>query len=863
MTLATIQNHIKQIFGNDKKVKPDPKSVKQTMVNRFILGALVPLLSALFFPNPYIILGFITYLNINAILWVAMSARLIKPNWVIFIGIILDTGMGVYVSAINAADMAIVYPIYIWSILGIGFRFGNRWLFIASFISILSFGTIIYTQPYWHQNLSFSLSLLFSLFAIPAYCSILIRKLSLAKEKAETANRAKSYFLASVSHELRTPLNAIIGYGTHLSDMNLSPTQLKMVNSSVASGQYLLKLIEQLLQLGKTQTQAEDIETNDFEVTQLLLDARDMLSGHAHEKGLELLIQSEADCHGVFHGPENDIKNIILNIASNAIKFTDNGKILIRSSIKEVDGAINLIFSITDTGIGIDENVSDKIFEPFQQADESIMDRFGGTGLGLAICKQLIDKINGNISIKSEIDKGSCFNISIPLSHRVADENDDDITSLIPIISLGRAKEDILLQAKYSGHYFITHHECNTIEDIENIISQINLEDYHIALLDENMVGHIESSDPFWHIFKKSSVACIFMSENENIDIHKINMQSAFASILSPSTSFDQFRKAIKIGTSFLSKSEINNPPHADNYNISDAENQDDNHNEMMGQDDINILVVDDNRTNRMVLESILSSQNFRVDLATDGDEALEALQKTDYDIMLIDVNMPRLNGIEATKLWRQMESKEKRLPIVGVTADATDETKEKCLSAGMDERITKPVEAKNLISKVRHYCSENYKPAAVPFSHKIDNKLELPLDTAETGLIDMKRIKYLESIGDRDFIRLVIDSYIDETKEIADTLYNDNILCDVATFQFAVHAIKSSANNIGATKLSKICADYEHINPILYENEGQKYYEILTKELAKVQREILHIREEYAVDKALPFARSSGFKPS
>lgn len=851
MVILNIKKCIKLCFGaNDKKI-PDPKSVEQTMVNRFALGAIVLMLSILFFPNNNIINSFIIYLIVNCIMWITLDTKAISANMIILSGIILDTGMGVYISTLNAADMAIVYPIYLWSILGIGFRFGNRWLFIASFISMASFGTIIYTQPYWQQNLSFSISLLVSLFAIPAYCSILISKLSQAKEKAETANRAKSYFLASVSHELRTPLNAIIGYGTHLSDMNLSPSQLKMVNSSVAAGQYLLQLIEQLLQLGRTQTQYDAIELSDFKITDLLVDSRDMLIGKANEKGLELLIQSEPDCHGIYNGPENDIKNIVLNITSNAIKFTEQGKIVIRSSIAKQGNDISLLLSITDTGIGIEQHAIEKIFEPFQQADDTIMDRFGGTGLGLAICKQIVDKLKGSIIIDSQIGKGSCFKISIPLVSELENEtnNNDPISPLTRIISLGHQKEDILLKAQCSGNYYISHRECNSIDDIKSALEDVDLDEFEVALFDQAMVGELESTDPFWQAFKQYSIACILISDDEEIDIHEIGIKSAFASILSPATSFDQFRKAINIGASFADIHALDFDKN--NFRVNDDKNMTDNVSIDEERETItnglNILVVDDNRTNRMVLESILSSQNFNVDLANDGDEALEQLEDKKYDIMLIDVNMPRMNGIEATRLWRSIENPENPLPILGVTADATDETLEKCLAAGMNERITKPVEAKSLIEKVIYYTqnkTENsVKNPPISEQNTYNNQQSL---TAINNVIDMSRIKYLESIGDGDFIRLVIDSYIDETRQIAETFHIDERLCNHEQFRFAVHAIKSSANNIGATKLSALCAEYENLSEHKYNSNAQNYIVTVTDELVIVEKSIRDVQKFY-----------------
>lgn len=820
--------------------KKNPTHVGESEIfrNRFILGSLTILASYFFIYDMRILTTFSIYLGTAILLWITQKRNLLPTNARLTIGLLMESVMGFYLLKLDSAGLAFIYPMYLWTILGNGFRFGVKWLALASLFTTISFAMTIYTEPFWQQNLGLSIGLLVALIVIPAYCSSLIKKLSHAKEKAETANRAKSYFLASVSHELRTPLNAIIGYGTHLSDMNLSPSQLKMVNSSVSAGQYLLQLIEELLQLGKSDTQHDNIEMVDFNITDILVESRDILNIRAQEKGLELLLQSESDCHGHYHGPVKEIKNLILNITSNAIKFTDHGKIIIRSSIKNDNGQKCLILSVADTGIGIDANNSNDIFKPFQQADHTIMERFGGTGLGLAICKQIVDALGGTISVDSELGRGSVFKLSIPIEE-AKDPYTEEINANIlctKIISLGKEKEDALLQAQCSGQYFITHYDCVNVKSIMNQLNEIDLHEYDIAILDQSLVGDIDSSDDFWKPFRESKTACVLMSENENIDIHKINIQASFASILSPATSFDSFRQAMNIGSSFIGTA---TPIFRDEDSNSDQQIISENSNNK------HILVVDDNRTNRLVLESILLSDGYNVSLVNDGDEALEILEERSFDLMLIDVNMPRLNGIEATKLWRHMETADNHLPIIGVTADATEETLERCLASGMDERITKPVEAKKLIVKVREYCDH----AVRSNDNQQDNENSsntMVIDNLDSDIIDITRIDYLESIGNKDFVRLVIDSYCDETKDMSAQLQNDQGPCDLETFRFISHAVKSSANNIGAFRLSKLCKTYESINDNEFIGNESHHINALLSELNDAETNINLLRTHY-----------------
>ena len=388
--------------------------------NRIALVIIMWTVSAFFNAAPGIIVGFQIYLGIA--LGIALAHRLSpKPSYIRrFIGLCTEFGYGIYFSYIGGSTVPAFYPIYLWVILGYGFRFGNRWLFIAATMGTLSFGWTVYNIKYWYDQPSLAIGLLVGLFAIPAYCSTLITKISQAKEEAEEANKAKSLFLASISHELRTPLNAIIGYGTHMLDMKLPENQNQMVATSVSAGRHLLHLINQLLSFAQSESREELPPPRDFAITDVLSEVRDITQINAVEKSLEIHLQAEAMSDRMLTGQLDFIRNILINLTSNAIKFTEAGSILLKCGITETEAGPQLWCSVTDTGLGIAPEAQKKIFEVFQQADDQVVSKFGGTGLGLAICRKLATQMEGEISVESELGKGSKFTMSCPIEFAAA-----------------------------------------------------------------------------------------------------------------------------------------------------------------------------------------------------------------------------------------------------------------------------------------------------------------------------------------------------------------------------------------------------------------------------------------------------------
>ena len=311
--------------------------------------------------------------------------------------------------------VTILYPFYFWIILGNGFRYGVRYLYFGTALGAGGFFVVTRTADYWMTNRPLSLGLLAGIVILPLYAATLIRSLSQAREQAEQANQAKTQFLASVSHELRTPLNAVVGMSDLLSDTTLRTDQREMVETVKGSSRALLALIDDLLDFASIEAGKIALNPIPFDLAKVLSEVREIGQMQATAKGLRFNLHVTPRTPLLLVGDERRLREILLNLVGNAVKFTEHGGILV-SADGVPDGEVaSLRLEVSDTGIGIEDAARTRIFERFTQADETILNRFGGTGLGLAISQQLVRLQGGEITVESTPGKGSTFGFSIPL----------------------------------------------------------------------------------------------------------------------------------------------------------------------------------------------------------------------------------------------------------------------------------------------------------------------------------------------------------------------------------------------------------------------------------------------------------------
>lgn len=727
---------------------------------------------------------------------------------------IMDMAVISYCLYSNGANAAAFWPLYLWVIFGNGFRFGNPYLFSAAATATAFFAIVVAKTVFWRDAIWLSAGLLTGMVVLPAYASKLISKLSNAKLKAEEANRAKSYFLASVSHELRTPLTAIIGLGSHLRDSDVGAEERGMAETIVTAGRSLLSLINQLLDFSRLGSKGINAAAEPYELTSLLVSVRELMQGVAGAKGLRIALHINSGMPLSLIGDEFHLREVLVNLVSNAIKFTDEGCVTISADCQRTAaGEMKLLLSVTDTGIGIDSKAQGHIFESFRQADETIIDRFGGTGLGLAICKQVAELLGGEIGVESAPGQGSRFWFTSKTQIAPTLEGQKDSPQLVLISSDAAAALRLGEILQPSG---IIVGRVTSPEEARRLIAQTPA----VLMIDERefMLEHLSLGSLREQL--GSPVAPILLARPRGKGkLLPARVQCEFASTVTTLCGLEPLLAAIGIARAFGQRtiSPAGQP-------ISQARHP------------RRVLIADDNSMNQKVFGMILKRAGHQVETAQDGERALDIMKEEGVDLVLMDVNMPVLNGIEATKLYRFMALGRRRIPIVGITADASPETSERCLSAGMDACVSKPIEPAQLLELIDDLTDCSPAAAAPVFDPA---GIVTPLFQGrqdDASAINWDKVDELADLGGPEFVEELLAEYVVDTKSLLEAIRDSVASADLEGFRNGTHALRSSGANIGAEKVAQMCLHLQRIGREEFEVKSVAHLRTLELELQRVR---------------------------
>ncbi len=627
-----------------------------------------------------------------------------------------------------------------------------------------------------------------------------------AKELAESANRAKSEFLANMSHEIRTPMNGIIGMTELLLNTAPSAEQRDYLNMVKQSADSLLRLLNDILDFSKIEAGKLDLEHREFSLRDCIGQTGQTLGERAAEKGLDLLCHIAPDLPDILVGDAGRLRQVVVNLVGNAIKFTAQGEIEIDVTGDSVSGDQTCLhFSVRDTGVGIPEEQQQKIFDSFSQVDTSTTRRFGGTGLGLAISSQLVDLMNGRIWVESKIDYGTTFHFTARFEVHDAKCEPADLEQLrgMPILAVddNSTNRRIFAELLDSWGFVPAVVESGPLAIAEMKRAAAAGNPYRIAILDCMM----PEMDGF------NVAACI--QEDETLRRCQMIMLSSGAK----AGDVDRCRR---LGiTRYMRKPVVQSElletilqltgiREADEGAAAVSRGQAADGQAVDGEPTFTILVAEDGKVNQQVAMGLLSQRGHHVVIVNDGQEAVDALQQRSFDLVLMDVQMPNMDGLDATKIIRQKEQHTGRhIPIIAMTAGAMKGDEERCLESGMDDYVSKPITPQTLFDTI-HRVTTRERGASSETSGRANHASDPP---AVTTVIDLESALALCS-GDEQRLSLLSKTLLNESADLMVKMQGAFQTADLEAIRRCAHTLKGSAAIFGATSVVELAEQLENL---------------------------------------------------
>jgi len=754
------------------------------------------------------------------------------------IGIFGDLGTTSVAVALAGNAGAPLYIIILWIVFGNGFRYGRKYLFLAAAVATAGFAAAVALNDFWKDKYSMGIGLLVGLVVLPLYVSSLLKKLTAAGKRAEEANQAKNRFLANMSHEMRTPLNGIIGMLDLLKGTPLTAEQKEYARTIDDSAHTLLFLMQDVLDLSKIEAGKVSVKVADFDLYAMLKQTVAIVEPQARFKGLGVFLRISPDVPFLLRGDPLLLRQVLLNLLGNALKFTDRGEVGVRVSLEsETPRRASVRFEVVDTGIGIAPEAQRRIFERFAQADESITRRFGGTGLGTTISKEIVEMMGGTIGVESEPGRGSTFRFLVEMEKQSRRHDE-----AVPAAALADRRA-LVLSADREAEAELR----SFLEGWRVRVATVSRSAQAFA----RMVAASRAGEPFDFVLvvdhgldmDAAAFARAVKSDPTILGSHLILATSregkprpdaaeGYGSVVPSPVGKAVLFNALHIFHTDAPAEEPEVESLSKRYLEKNA-----------GARRLRVLVAEDNRTNQMVVEKILERAGHDPTIVANGEEALDVLRERSFDIALFDLHMPVMGGAEAAKLYRFMERGGSRMPIVALTADATPEARAECAEAGMDDCLTKPIDSRRLFEMFDRLVPGGATPQRTGGEVRGDraDAAELadpaPEIPADIPCLDPRYLRELADLGgNSDFVVRLAWTFLKGSKEKIRDMERAISDRDVGRVRELAHALKGNSGQIGALRLMRACERFSGMTAVDLERDGETCIADLREEISKAR---------------------------